>query len=71
MSVVSISIANHCAIVSVLCIANLLSRSIFSTAGSFGQRSKSYSINWGCRKAQILVQISTILGGDAHDPKGF
>ena len=29
-------IANHCAIVSVLRVVNLLRRSIFSTAGSFG-----------------------------------
>ena len=29
-------IVNHCAVVNLLCVVNLLRRSIFSTAGSFG-----------------------------------
>ena len=33
-----VSIANHCVIVNLLCIVNLLRRSIFSTAGSFGSQ---------------------------------
>ena len=32
-----VAIANHCAIVNLLCIVNLLQRSIVSTAGSFGE----------------------------------
>ena len=31
------AIVNHCAIANLLCVVNLLRRSIFSTAGSFGQ----------------------------------
>ena len=36
-----VAIANHCAIVNLLRVANLLRRSIFTTAGSFGKWSKS------------------------------
>ena len=33
---VGVAVANHCAIVNLLCLVNLLRRSLFSTAGSFG-----------------------------------
>ena len=36
-----VAIANHCVIVNLLCIVNLLRRSIFSMAGSFGSAAKS------------------------------
>ena len=68
-----IAIANRCAIVNLLCAVNLLRRSIFSTAGSFGYASTLCSKSlgkskrgalrsWGALKGHYLQLVHSRLG---------